>query len=115
MPPTQRQDWNTNPLPEKHITLTVDDTFTADEMGIIQQGLLPRQMEDKWFLFYEADTLYVHRSWTGNCIFVADFMPHGDGYRITRLRVNQDPEQYTETHPDRLIGSFRNVIRRLLR
>jgi len=34
-------------------------------------GLVPEEIEDKWFIYWEDDTLFFHRSWTGNCIYVS--------------------------------------------
>jgi hypothetical protein len=39
--------------------------FSADEFERIKMGLLPRAMEDKWFVYYEEPYLYFHRSWNG--------------------------------------------------
>ncbi|MBP5653667.1 MAG: hypothetical protein J6X17_09685, partial [Lachnospiraceae bacterium] len=43
-----------------------------------------------WFWYMEGDTLYIHRSWTGFCIFIVEL---SDSY-THKVRVNRDPEQY---------------------
>jgi len=40
-------------------------TFSRADLRVMREGLDPQQMEDKWVAFYEGDTLYLHRSWTG--------------------------------------------------
>lgn len=40
-------------------------SVSHEEFRRIKQGFLPQGMEDKWFIYYEAPFLYLHRSWTG--------------------------------------------------
>jgi len=49
-------------------------------------------MEDKWFWYFENDTLYAHRSWTGYCIYSIRFNHSTDTHRVT---VNRDRKQYS--------------------
>lgn len=92
-----RGDWDIQPLPEQRAVLYTDRTYTPLEMKAIRQGLIPEVMEDKWFIYYEDDVLYLHRSWTGVCVYEAHF--HQGDYRWTveRLMVNRNPDQYTQT------------------
>ena len=50
-------------------------------------------MDDKWFFYLEKDWLYIHRSWTGFCIFQVRLERFEDGYQIAEAWVNDDPEQ----------------------
>ncbi len=90
-------DWKTEPLPAKLSTIDLDRTFSPKEMGRIRQGLIPQQMEDKWFVYWQDDTLYFHRSWTGYCIYIVQFVTDDDRYRMVKADVNRDPAQYRET------------------
>jgi hypothetical protein len=38
------------------------------------KGLIPRAMEDKWYIYFENDCLYFHRSWTGLEILCAEII-----------------------------------------
>jgi hypothetical protein len=53
-------------------------------------------MEEKWFAYWADETLFLHRSWTGFCIYVVRFGRCGDAYEITSAEVNRDPDQYAE-------------------
>lgn len=64
-----RADWETKPMTESRETLPLRLSFNEEEFQSLQQGLIPIQMEDKWFIFYEEEWLYFHRSWTGFCAF----------------------------------------------
>ena len=94
-------DWTTEALPSKRITIRLDRTFSPQEMKSIRRGLIPEQMEDKWFIYWKDDTLFFHRSWTGYCIYVVRFAAVGDGCRMFEADVNRDPEQYRETSDER--------------
>jgi hypothetical protein len=95
--PARRDDWQRKPLPEQHVVLSVDRVYTPEEMRLIRRGLIPEEMEDKWFIFCEDDVLYCHRSWTGVCIYQAEFEREAGHYRVSRLLVNRDPDQYKQT------------------
>jgi len=58
-------DWKTKAFPSKRTTIALNRRFSEIEMRQIRKGLVPQQMEDKWFVFWEHDALYFHRSWTG--------------------------------------------------
>jgi len=90
-------DWKTEPMPRSFVNIPLDRTFTPEEMQLIRAGLGPRQMEEKWFVYWEDDILYFHRSWTGYCIYIVRFRQEGSSSRMYDADVNRDPEQYGET------------------
>jgi hypothetical protein len=111
----KRSDWKTEPLPERNATIPLDRAFTRDEMERIRRGLVPEQMEDKWFVFWEDDTLHLHRSWTGACISVVRFATLEDGgARMVEARVNRDPEQYKETSDAKDSSTILSLVKVLL-
>lgn len=105
-----RNDWEINPLPDQHTTLTVERRFNAAEMAKIRQGFQPWAMEDRWFAFFEDGTLYLHRSWSGHCIYEADFVVEDDKYIVQRLRVNRDTSQYKNTDDAEDINRFLSLV-----
>lgn len=93
-----RQSWsNVQPLPDQYALLFLQRKFTAPEYERLRQGLIPRAMEDKWFIFLEENTLYFHRSWTGYCIYQIDLTTEGANYAIGDVFVNRDESQYSGT------------------
>jgi hypothetical protein len=54
-------------------------TFSAREFERIKRGLIPHAMEDKWFIYYEAPHLHLHRSWTGQGVYRLAFNETLDG------------------------------------
>jgi hypothetical protein len=51
-------------------------------------------MDDRWFIFFESDWLYFHRSWTGDCIFAVRLGPSPIGVRIIDAWASRDRERY---------------------
>ena len=85
-------DWDTKPMPEKHEEFILKRDMSMEELEILKQGHIPERMEDKWFWYYQDGSLYVHRSWTGFCIYIVKI----DFARCEhRVIVNRDDSQYT--------------------
>lgn len=98
MPPAQPTDWKTEPLPASAQPLVFSAVFSPEEFAQMALGLIPQAMEDKWFIYYTAPWLYLHRSWTGYCIYKVRFAPAANGMAVAEVWVNRDPNQYTETN-----------------
>ena len=107
-------DWKNLPLPPRRITIPLDQTYTGEEVKSIKKGLIPSQMEDKWFIYWENGTLFLHRSWTGFCIYAVHFVPEGKGFRAISADVNRDPDQYMETDDRKDAGMILYLIDLLL-
>ena len=68
----------------------------------IKQGLIPQEMEDKWFIYYSNSCLHIHRSWTGFTVYIVRFNEQDDGGAVAvDFRANRDPDQYKETKDER--------------
>lgn len=91
-----RQSWSDlKTLPAQHSRLSLQRAFTEQEYERIRLGFIPQAMEDKWFMFTEDDTLYVHRSWTGYCIYQLRFRKEGSKYVVAGAFANRDQSQYS--------------------
>jgi hypothetical protein len=100
--------WTHPPLPAVREPLGFEATYTIDEAERIQLGLTSEEMEDKWHIYFEADWLKFHRSWTGVYLYALRFEPSAAGVRVVESWVNRDPEQYrsTDTTYDRKLIGF---------
>ncbi|MFJ5485933.1 hypothetical protein [Pectobacterium actinidiae] len=76
----------------------------------MKQGVIPKQMEDKWFIYFEDGWLRFHRSWTGFFIYALKLDGSPAGVRVTDSWVNRDPTQYTNTD----LEHDRNMLRYLI-
>ena len=74
--------------------------FTGKQVEKLKQGLIPKQMEDKWFIFYENDWLYFHRSWTGFGVYKAQLIQQENGYWMKEFWAERNPEKYNNTNDD---------------
>lgn len=92
-----RASWRTLPFPAARAAIPIARTYTAAEYARIARGFIPRDMDDRWFIYLDGDTLALHRSWTGACIFLVRLVPVGAGYRIAEAWANRDPAQYRVT------------------
>ncbi len=89
--PALRALWKNTPIPEADkIVFPYTRTFTFKEYERIKLGVIPMAMEDKWFVYFENDRLYCHRSWTGIGVFEVEIKPTSSGAVITNVIANND-------------------------
>src|ERR1700745_1507725 len=89
-----RDERKLHKIPKAHSTLRITRQFSASEMKQIKLGFHPESSDDKWFIFYEKDRLYIHRSWTGYCIYVVYFRRAIRGQEAYEVHTNRNPKQY---------------------
>jgi uncharacterized protein (TIGR02452 family) len=112
--PAVRTDWQTQPLPDHHATLPLDRRFTDEEIAAIGLGVVPEQMEDKWFVFWEDDVLYFHRSWTGICIYAARFARDEQGWRLVEVKANRERDRLPDDVDNRDVDTLHYLVDALL-
>ena len=109
-----RHSWKTQALPEARARIPFARDFDARERGRIAAGIVPQQMEDKWFIFQEDDWLFFHRSWTGVCIYAVRLGYVGLGSTVEEAWANRDPGQYAKTDEAYDVRMLSFLIDRLL-
>src|SRR5665648_70840 len=91
-----RTTWKNEPIDNpKRIDLSLH--FTDTEFSKLTSGLIPHVMEDKWFIFYENDWLFFHRSWTGFGLFKAQLIKDQEGYTIKEFWAERNQVKYSNT------------------
>jgi hypothetical protein len=105
---------NLKPLPAARKWLSYSRTFTSDEYRQITFGHIPKEMEDKWFIFFENDRIYFHHSSTGLCMYEVVLRPSGKLYLVDSVQVNRDPSQNLETDDEFELEILSSLFRRLL-
>jgi hypothetical protein len=93
-PATCEEDWSTITMPARRKRIDLDVCYDETAMARIRKGFLPGEMEDHWFAWFEDPFLYLHRSWTGFCIYQVDFRRGREVWVARYALVNQDPTQY---------------------
>lgn len=90
-------DWQIQPMPGETGILPFQRIFSLEEFERIRLGLVPAEMEDKWFIYCENHTLNFHRSWTGHHIYAVSLQSLDDNtYQVTKAIVNRDGQQYNQ-------------------
>jgi hypothetical protein len=84
-------------MPDAHTSLDYHRVFSQREFEQLEAGLIPEEMEDKWFCHLQEDTLYIHRSWSGYCIYEVKLEKSKEGFKVSEALANRNPEQYTQT------------------
>jgi hypothetical protein len=119
-----RTSWKTLPPPQQREALGFAASFTDAETEMLVLGLVPKEMEEKWFIYFERPAhrgptvsqesasphgwLLFHRSWTGACIYGVHLERSPGGARVVDSWVSRDPAQYkgTDVEYDRKLLRF---------
>lgn len=83
-----------------------------DDLERLQAGLWPRDMDDRWAIWLDGNTLRCWRSWTTTCIYEArlDLNPDGSATAVM-LDVLDDPETYVRaTSEEAELQRFEGVL-----
>jgi hypothetical protein len=62
------QSWKTEPFGNVE-PIPYEARYTEAEFAKLRLGLIPEQMEDKWFIYFDDPFLAFHRSWTGQPVY----------------------------------------------
>ncbi|WP_396168917.1 ADP-ribosylglycohydrolase family protein [Flavobacterium sp.] len=74
--------------------IEIDLQFTEKLFSKLTNGLIPNQMEDKWFIYCENNWLHFHRSWTGFGIYKAPLIKQKNGYAIKEFWAERNQDKY---------------------
>ena len=100
--------WKNLRPPAERESLGFEDVFTDADAERMMRGVVPEQMEDKWFIYFADGWLRFHRSWTGAFIYALRMAGCPAGVRIVESWVNRNPQQYSgsDTAYDRKLVRF---------
>ena len=84
--------------------------FSETQYKTLQQGYRPRGTDDRWFIYLKDHWLYVHRSWTGFCVFKVNIADENGSYISTILQINRDVDQYKSTNIESDIAELNSVL-----
>ena len=90
-----KSDWKNSALSNVSKKINIDFKFNKEQYENLKLGLIPEQMEDKWFIYFENNFLYFHRSWTGICIYKMHLVSKGDKYISDYFFAVRDDKLYT--------------------
>lgn len=67
-------------------------SFNTDELEQLTFGFIPSEMEDKWFVYFNNNVLYFHRSWTGQGVFQVHLSVNPQGANVEKAFASFDHE-----------------------
>jgi hypothetical protein len=71
-------------------------------------------MEDKWFIYYEAPHLFLHRSWTGKPVYRVMLQISVDGARVVEALWSKDLAESSDLDLDYQVQLIDFLISNLL-
>jgi ADP-ribosyl-[dinitrogen reductase] hydrolase len=112
--PTEEQKQKFQPIKTPR-TISVNWTLDQGAYKNLQLGHTAREMEDKWNIYTEDNTVHFHRSWTGMELFRFTLLPaENGGFSVSEFEVEQDPERYTETDEQAIRNTLSEVLQAVL-
>lgn len=90
----KQTDWKNEPMPDTQEVTSYNRKLSTDEYEALLYGLCPESMDDKWFVYAQDGWLYIHRSWTGYCLFKLQLQVTDGNHFLTNWVINRDPNQY---------------------
>jgi len=86
------------------LAIPYEDRFTQTEYEILQEGLIPKEMENKWFIYFDEPYLFFHRSWTGQPVYRLKLSIDIGGARASEALCVSNALDMTEaTHQAKLL------------
>lgn len=92
-----KESWKNVEMPNESINLDLEINLNEQELEMLKKGHIPEAMEDHWFMYFENNKLYIHRSWTGFCIYIVSVNEDGN---ISKVQVNRNKEQYNNENDE---------------
>ena len=104
------KDTRSNYPIDKPKKIHIDLQFTIDQFKKLSKGLIPQQMEDRWFIYFEDQWLYFHRSWTGFGIYKARLIKENEKFIINEFWKEGNLDKYGNNNDEKDIENFTFLI-----
>lgn len=91
-----KNDWKICEMPTENDFFYLEREFSTDEIESLRIGIIPQNMDDRWFCYMEGNNLFWHRSWTGCCVFILEINPSES---LHRVQVNRNKNQFNLDNP----------------
>ncbi|MCG8574181.1 MAG: hypothetical protein MI810_04795 [Flavobacteriales bacterium] len=94
MKKAKKSDWEIKEMPSKRAEFELNKSISKKEYEQLSLGLIPQDMDDRWFIYALGKKLFFHRSWVGSCIYIASIEKKQNEIKLTKAIVNRDKRQY---------------------
>jgi hypothetical protein len=109
-----RDSWRIVDMPLTYETTSLNIKLTGIEFQALIIGFLPKETDDRWFMYLNEGWINLHRSWTGHCIFRIKVEVMDEGCLLSELQVNRDHNQYKSTNIEADKNEAESVLRSLI-
>lgn len=86
----KKSDWKTLDMPNETEQFAIEMQLTSAQIGFLKEGYLVKSMDSKWFAYCEENVLYLHRSWSGVCVYKVELSTDGK----LQVTMNKNAAQY---------------------
>src|SRR5215467_796574 len=91
--PAMPTSWKRVPFTEG-VPIPYRAAFDREQFSRLREGLIPKEMEDKWFVYYEEPNLFLHRSWTGQSVYRVTLKETANGAEVIETLLSK---QFADT------------------
>ncbi|NET33233.1 MAG: hypothetical protein F6K19_14635 [Cyanothece sp. SIO1E1] len=112
--PATKDSWKSEgELSKENSTLVpIEMEFSDEEKSLLELGMTPLQMEDKWFCYAEENCLSYYRSWTGLPWFRIQLSSIAEGrWRVDEALVKADWDLNSEQKKNALVAQIESHLR----
>ena len=109
-PEAKKSDWINKPFSSK-VYFDEKTSVTTSQYKMLKKGLIPKDDKDKWFVYFEDETLFCHRSNDGQRIYEIQFEEEGLEYVSTKIIIegNKNIYQINEDAESSFIDLLLNI------
>lgn len=118
--PAEKNDWKI----EKEIddnnsdSVTINYPLSSKEKQMLELGVNPLSMDDKWFSFVADNTIHYYRSWTGIEFFrakIVELNSESNKWQINTVKITRDSTMSLTEMKDLFCDLLKYGIKRKLR
>lgn len=79
----RRSSWHNVPMAEARERVPFEQSYSVAAYRAIQQGFIPDELEDPWFMFAEEEWLYIHaNNGVGQCLYRLRFVRRDERWHV---------------------------------
>lgn len=109
METANKNSWKTIPMDIPH-KITISLYLSEKQYLHLIKGFIPKDMDEKWFIYFENGVIHLHRSWTGYEIFNAPIYKVEESYFIPYFIVEKNTKKYNISTDKEALNSFKTLV-----
>ena len=110
----RKSDRTTVDMPNHYEVAILNRSLTEEQYQTLISGFKPGGTDDRWFLYVKDNWVYLHRSWTGHCIFKLKLQAISGNMMLTEIHINRDLDQYRSVNTEADKDEANSILTSLL-